>query len=120
MGRQIAVYNNRGCMFCGPEVLVLSRIFGALVAGLIAWITISLITSKKNKDDNITADAMTRQEISKTIKAGRKLTIAMRQASYRLMQLEVKKEIEDLCKIAESMFEMLKRILMICVSSSSS
>ena len=83
--------------------------FGALVAGLIAWITISLITSKKNKDDNITADAMTRQEISKTIKAGRKLTIAMRQASYRLMQLEVKKEIEDLCKIAESMFEMLKK-----------
>ena len=79
---------------------------------------ISLSTSKKNKDDNITADAMTRQEISKTIKAGRKLTIAMRQASYRLMQLEVK--IEDLCKIAESMFEMLKKDLMICVLSSNS
>ena len=63
------------------------------MVGLIAWLTISLSTSKKNKDDNITADAMTRQEISKTIKAGRKLTIAMRQASYRLMQLEVKRKL---------------------------
>ncbi len=107
-GRLLSIIIGVAC-FVVLKFLFSAGFFGALVAGLIAWITISLITSKKNKDDNITADAMTRQEISKTIKAGRKLTIAMRQASYRLMQLEVKKEIEDLCKIAESMFEMLKK-----------
>jgi len=81
----------------------------ALIVGVLAWLVAALIGSGKNREDKINVDSITRQEIDSTIKAGRKLTAAMRQASYRLQQVEVKKEIEDLCKIAESMFELLRK-----------
>lgn len=81
----------------------------ALIVGSIAWLTISLVFSKKQKDSAMVVEGMTRQDLGDTIKAGKKLTIEMRQVSYRLMQMEVKGEVEDLCKIAESMFEMLKK-----------
>jgi len=80
-----------------------------LIVGVLAWLVAALIGSGKNREDKINVDSITRQEIDSTIKAGRKLTAAMRQASYRLQQVEVKKEIEDLCKIAESMFELLRK-----------
>lgn len=83
--------------------------FPALIAGVFAWLIAALITSRKDKEDTISVDAVTRQEVDSTIKAGRKLTAAMRQASYRLMQMEVRKDIEELCKIAESIFDMLRK-----------
>ncbi|HOP73337.1 MAG TPA: 5-bromo-4-chloroindolyl phosphate hydrolysis family protein [Thermoclostridium caenicola] len=83
--------------------------FPALIVGVLAWLVAALINSGKQKEDKISLDGITRQEVESTIRAGRKLTAGMRQASYRLQQLEVKKEIEDLCKIAESMFELLKK-----------
>jgi len=76
---------------------------------LIALLAVIIIASIRRKDDFVNVDSATRQEIDSTIKAGRRLTLAMRQASYRLMQVEVKKEIEDLCKIAESIFDMLRK-----------
>ncbi|HOL83754.1 MAG TPA: 5-bromo-4-chloroindolyl phosphate hydrolysis family protein [Thermoclostridium caenicola] len=83
--------------------------FPALIVGVLAWLVAALINSGKQKEDKISLDGITRQEVESTIRAGRKLTAGMRQASYRLQQMEVKKEIEDLCKIAESMFELLKK-----------
>ncbi|HPU45853.1 MAG TPA: 5-bromo-4-chloroindolyl phosphate hydrolysis family protein [Thermoclostridium sp.] len=82
---------------------------GGIVVLLIALLAVIIIASIRRKDDFVNVDSATRQEIDSTIKAGRRLTLAMRQASYRLMQVEVKKEIEDLCKIAESIFDMLRK-----------
>lgn len=81
----------------------------ALSVGFISWLTLYLVYSKKQKDSAIVVDGTTRQDLDDTIKAGKKLTIEIRQASYRLMQMEIKSEVEDLCKIAESMFDMLKK-----------
>jgi hypothetical protein len=91
----------------------------ALSVGFIGWLVVMLTSSKKQKDTTIIAEGTTRQDLEETIRNGRKLTLSMRQASLRLLQVEVKQEVEDLCRIAESMFDMLRRILRICVSSSS-
>ena len=82
---------------------------GGIAILLIVLLAVIIIASIRRKDDFVKVDSATRQEIDSTIKAGRRLTLAMRQASYRLMQIEVRKEIEDLCKIAESMFDMLRK-----------
>jgi len=82
---------------------------GGIAILLIVLLAVIIIAAIRRKDDFVKVDSATRQEIDSTIKAGRRLTLAMRQASYRLMQIEVRKEIEDLCKIAESMFDMLRK-----------
>lgn len=86
--------------------------FGAafsLSAGFIAWLVVMISSSKKEKDSMIVAEGATRQDLEETIRSGRKLTLAMRQSSMRLMQAEIKAEVEDLCKIAESMFDLLRK-----------
>lgn len=107
-GRLLSIFTGVAC-FAVLYYLLSAELPGAIIVAVVAWLTTTLITSRKRKDDTFIAEGATRQEIDSTIKAGRKLTASMRQASYRLMQLEVKKEIEDLCKIAESMFEMLRK-----------
>jgi 5-bromo-4-chloroindolyl phosphate hydrolysis protein len=96
-------------LFAVFYALMPTGVLYALLIGLAAWVMLTLIFSKKERDSSVVADGMTRLEIDNTIRAGKKLTIAMRNASYRLMQMDVRKQIEDLCKIAESMFEMLKK-----------
>lgn len=81
----------------------------SLSAGFIGWLVVMLSSSKKEKDSMIVAEGATRQDLEETIRSGRKLTLSMRQASLRLMQMEIKAEVEDLCKIAESMFDLLKK-----------
>lgn len=81
----------------------------ALSIGFIGWLVVMLSSSKKQKDTTIIAEGTTKQDIEETIRNGRKLTLSMRQASLRLMQVEVKHEVEDLCRIAESMFDMLRK-----------
>jgi len=80
-----------------------------LIAGVIGWLVVILFFSKKERDNAIIVEGMTRSDIDETIKKGRKLTGGMRQAIKRLSQLEVCKEVEDLCRIAESMFDLLKK-----------
>lgn len=80
-----------------------------LIAGVIGWLVVILFFSKKERDNTIIVEGMTRSDIDDTIKKGRKLTGGMRQAIKRLSQLEVCKEVEDLCRIAESMFDLLKK-----------
>ena len=82
---------------------------GGIAVELIVLLVVIIIASIRRRDDFVNVDSATRQEIDSTIKTGRRLTLAMRQASHRLMQVEIKKEIEGLCKIAESMFEMLRK-----------
>ncbi len=81
----------------------------ALVAGVLGWLIVILIFSKKERDTTVIVDGLTRSDIDDTIKKGLKLTGGMRQAVKKLSQLEVIKEVEDLCRIAESMFDMLKK-----------
>ncbi len=81
----------------------------ALSVGFIGWLVVMLTSSKKQKDTTIIAEGTTRQDLEETIRNGRKLTLSMRQASLRLLQVEVKQEVEDLCRIAESMFDMLRK-----------
>ncbi|HHU91301.1 MAG TPA: hypothetical protein GXZ22_09655 [Clostridiaceae bacterium] len=81
----------------------------ALIAGVLGWLVVILFFSKKERDNTIIAEGMTRSDIDDTIKKGRQLTGGMRQAIKRLSQLEVAKEVEDLCRIAESMFDLLKK-----------
>ncbi|NLE25294.1 MAG: hypothetical protein GX625_08120 [Clostridiaceae bacterium] len=80
-----------------------------LIAGVLGWLVVILFFSKKEKDETIIVEGMTRSDIEETIKKGRKLTAGMRQAIKSLSQLEVSKEVEDLCRIAESMFDLLKK-----------
>ncbi|NLP00645.1 MAG: hypothetical protein GX386_10210 [Clostridiaceae bacterium] len=80
-----------------------------LIAGVIGWLVVILFFSKKERDNAIIVEGMTRSDIDETIKKGRKLTGGMRQAIKRLSQLEICKEVEDLCRIAESMFDLLKK-----------
>jgi len=75
-----------------------------LIAGVIGWLVVILFFSKKERDNAIIVEGMTRSDIDETIKKGRKLTGGMRQAIKRLSQLEICKEVEDLCRIAESMY----------------
>ena len=81
----------------------------ALIAGVLGWLVVILFFSKKERDNTIIAEGMTRSDIDDTIKKGRQLTGGMRQAIKRLSQLEVAKEVDDLCRIAESMFDLLKK-----------
>ena len=81
----------------------------ALIAGVIGWLIVILLYSKKQDDAAFIAEGTTRSDIGETIKNGKKLTTGMRQSTQRLSQVEVRQEIEDLCRIAESMFEMLKK-----------
>ena len=81
----------------------------ALIAGVLVWLIVILIFSKRERDNTVIIDGLTRSDIDETIKKGLKLTGGMRQAVKKLSQLEVIKEVEDLCRIAESMFEMLKK-----------
>lgn len=81
----------------------------SIVGGVIGWLVVTLIYSKKEKDDALVYDGTTRADIDNTIKTGRLLTQGMRRAVQRLTQIEIRHEVEDLCRIAESMFEMLKR-----------
>ncbi len=80
-----------------------------LIAGVLGWLVVILSFSKKEKDDTIIVEGMTHSDIEDTIKKGRKLTAGMRQAIKSLSQLEISKEVDDLCRIAESMFDMLKK-----------
>ncbi len=80
-----------------------------LIAGVLGWLVVILFFSKKEKDDTIIVEGMTHSDIENTIKNGRKLTGGMRQAVKNLSQLEISKEVEDLCRIAESMFDLLKK-----------
>lgn len=86
-----------------------ASIFSALIAGVAIWLGLTLIFSKREKDGAIVVEGTTKLDIDNTIKAGKKLTMEMRQVSFRLSQMEMKSQIDDLCKIAESMFEMLKK-----------
>jgi 5-bromo-4-chloroindolyl phosphate hydrolysis protein. len=88
---------------------LVSDFIWALIPAVAAWFIAALITSRSQRDDKALAEGVTWQEINRTIKEGRKLTMGMRQAAYRLLQVEVRREIEDLCRIAESMFEMLRK-----------
>ncbi|NLX64720.1 MAG: hypothetical protein GX022_08120 [Clostridiaceae bacterium] len=81
----------------------------ALIAGVLGWLIVILFFSKKERDNSVIVDGMTRSDINETIKKGLKLTGGMRQAVKKLSQLEVIKEVEDLCRIAESMFDLLKK-----------
>ncbi len=81
----------------------------ALIAGVLGWLVVILSFSKKQEKETIIAEGMTRSDLEDTIKNGRKLTAGMRQATQRLSQLEIRQEVEDLCRIAESMFDMLKK-----------
>ncbi|NMA66036.1 MAG: hypothetical protein GX957_07305 [Clostridiaceae bacterium] len=81
----------------------------ALIGGVLGWLAVTLIYSKKQRDQTIVYDGTTRSDIDNTIKQGRQLTHGMRRAIQRLTQVEIRHQVEDLCKIAESMFEMLKR-----------
>lgn len=81
----------------------------ALIGGVLGWLVSVLILSKKQDEDTINYDSATRQDIEATVKAGKKLTSGMRRAVQKLSQVEIRNEVEDLCRIAESMFEMLKK-----------
>lgn len=81
----------------------------ALVAGVLGWLAVTLFYSNKEYKDTIVVEGMTRSDLEETIKSGRKLTEGMRAAIKRLSQTDICQEIEDLCRIAESMFEMLKK-----------
>ena len=80
----------------------------ALIAGVIGWLVVILSFSKKEKDETIVVEGSTQSDIEDAIKTGRKLTTGMRQAIKRLSQMEICNEVEDLCRIAESMFELLR------------
>jgi preprotein translocase subunit SecD len=58
-----------------------------LIAGVIGWLVVILFFSKKERDNAIIVEGMTRSDIDETIKKGRKLTGGMRQAIKRLSQL---------------------------------
>lgn len=85
------------------------RIDMALIGGVIGWLVVVLYFNKKEKDESIVVEGMTRSDMENTIKNGRKLTAGMRNAVKRLSQIEFCHEVEDLCKIADSMFDMLRK-----------
>ena len=106
-GRLVSILTGIGIFLL---LLIVTRIGSlAFVGGVLAWIVVYLISSKKERDDTLVYDGITRADIAETIKIGRQLTMGMRRAVQRLTQMEIRQEVEDLCRIAESMFEMLKR-----------
>ncbi|MGI6083924.1 MAG: 5-bromo-4-chloroindolyl phosphate hydrolysis family protein [Acetivibrionales bacterium] len=80
-----------------------------LVAGVLGWLVVILYFLNKEKKDALVAEGLTRSDLEETIKTGRKLTGGMRQAIKRLSQLDICNEVEDLCRIAESMFDLLRK-----------
>lgn len=80
----------------------------SLIGGFLGWLMMTVITSKKQEDDKIIAEGITRQYFNETIKTGREMTVSMRKATQKLSQAEIRHEVEDLCRIADSMFDMLK------------
>jgi 5-bromo-4-chloroindolyl phosphate hydrolysis protein len=81
----------------------------ALIGGVMGWLAFILIYSRKESNEEIVVDGLTRSDMENTIKTGRKLTAGMRLAVKKLSQIEISQEVEDLCRIAESMFEMLRK-----------
>jgi len=81
----------------------------ALIGGVLGWLIVILIYSGRRNKETIVVEGLTRQDMEDTIKAGRNLTAGMRQAIKKLSQVEICLEVEDLCRIADSMFEMLKK-----------
>lgn len=81
----------------------------ALIAGVIGWLVVILLYSKKQSDEALIVEGTTRADMEETIRNGRKLTMGMRQSTQRLSQVEIRQEVEDLCRIADSMFDMLKK-----------
>ncbi|NLU53799.1 MAG: hypothetical protein GXX10_13180 [Clostridiaceae bacterium] len=80
-----------------------------LIGGILGWLVTILLFSSDKSSGKIVYDGTTKSEIDSTIKAGRKLTNGMRVAVHRLTQTEIKNQVEELCRIAESMFEMLRK-----------
>ncbi len=84
----------------------------SITGGIIAWlIVILLFTNKGDKKQNtkVSVDSETKQEIDNTIRMGRKSISSIRQAILRLSQPEVKRQVEELCVIADSILEMLRK-----------
>ena len=81
----------------------------ALIGGVLGWLAVILLFSNNQDKVKYNGDLSTRQEVENTVRAGRKLTSAIRQSILRLSQTEVRTEIEDICKIADSILEMLKK-----------
>lgn len=90
-------------------MFVMKGIEIALIGGVVGWLVVTLIFNKKEKEESLVTEGLTRGDLENTIKNGRKLTSGMRDAVKRLSQTEVCREVEDLCRIAESMFDMLKK-----------
>lgn len=90
-------------------MFVISIIEVALIGGVIGWLVVTLLLNKKEKDGSLVAEGLTRADLENTIKSGRKLTAGMREAVKKLSQAEICHEVEDLCRIAESMFELLRK-----------
>ncbi|HBR03249.1 MAG TPA: hypothetical protein DD738_11620, partial [Ruminiclostridium sp.] len=76
----------------------------ALIGGVLGWLIVILIYSGRRNKETIVVEGLTRQDMEDTIKAGRNLTAGMRQAIKKLSQVEICLEVEDLCRIADSMF----------------
>lgn len=89
--------------------LLSSEAIMSMGVGIAAFVIVIAIFMKKQKDSTIVVEGMTKLDIENTIRSGRKYTAGMRQACQSLLQMEVRNEIEDLCRIADSIFEMLKR-----------
>ncbi len=81
----------------------------ALVAGVLGWLAVILLFSMIQSNKTVLVEGTTRADLEETIKTGKKLTMGMRQAVARLSQVEIRQEVEDLCRIAESMFELLRK-----------
>lgn len=80
-----------------------------LIGGVLGWLAAILLFSVNRSSDKTSYDSTTKSEIDNTIRAGRKLTNGMRVAVHRLTQMEIRNQVEELCRIAESMFEMLRK-----------
>ncbi len=84
----------------------------SITGGIIAWlIVILLFTNRGDKKEitKVSVDSETKQEIDNTIRMGRKSISSIRQAILRLSQPEVKRQVEELCVIADSILEMLRK-----------
>lgn len=81
----------------------------ALVGGVLGWLVVTLIYDRKQRKQAIVYEGTTRSDIDSTIKNGRQLTQGMRRAIQRLTQIEIRQQVEELCRIAESMFDLLKK-----------
>lgn len=106
-GRIVSILT--GCGVFVLLILTVGLLEYALIGGVLGWLAVSLIYDKKQRDQAIVYDGTTRSDIDNTIKKGRQLTRGMRYAVQKLTQVEIKQQVEELCRIAESMFELLKK-----------